>query len=96
MSIRVFGRFGEVPPGARQFSLDLPSGSAMIPPMDRMCQLCRGPAVRDDCYVRLESGDHPACRACWEQLFLDPRRVLRTLQSPPLDRTPPPFHPVRS
>jgi len=63
----------------------------MIFSMHRTCQLCKGPAVRDDCYVRLETGDHPACRACWEQLFLDPRRVLRTLQNPPLDRTPPPF-----
>jgi len=59
--------------------------------MDRTCQLCKGPAVRDDCYVRLENGDHPACRACWEQLFLDPRRVLRSLQNPPMDVTPPAF-----
>lgn len=59
--------------------------------MERVCRLCRGPALRDSCYVRLEGGDHPACRACWEQLILDPRRVLRTLQNPPLDRvqTPP-------
>ena len=68
----------------------------MILPMTRTCRLCKGPAVKDDCYVRLETGDQPACRACWEQLFLDPRRVLRSLQHPPLDRTPPPFHALRS
>lgn len=47
--------------------------------MTRTCRLCRRPAARDDCYVRLQREDHPACRACWEQLFLDPRRVLRSL-----------------
>ena len=67
----------------------------MILPMDRTCQLCKGPAVRDECYVRLESGDQPACRACWEQLFLDPRRVLRSLQNPIMDKTPPPFRALR-
>jgi hypothetical protein len=50
--------------------------------------LCSGPAGRDECYVRLKAEDHPACRACWEQLFLDPRRVLRSLQAGPVDRTP--------
>ncbi len=56
--------------------------------MDRTCRLCQGPALRDSCFVRLEGDDHPACRACWEQLILDPRRVLRTLQNPPMDQSP--------
>ncbi len=53
--------------------------------MEAVCRLCRRSAARQDCYVRLEREDHPACRACWEQLFLDPRRVLRTLQNPPAE-----------
>lgn len=58
-------------------------------PMDRTCRLCRTSTAREDCYVRLQTGDEPACRACWEQLFLDPRRILRTLQNPPQDRAYP-------
>ncbi len=60
--------------------------------MGKTCQLCRQPTTHDDCYVRLDRGDRPACRPCWEQLLLDPRRVLRSLQSLlPLDRTPPAY-----
>lgn len=54
--------------------------------MTRTCRLCRRPAAREDCYVRLQEQDHPACRACWEQLFLDPRRVLRSLAATGGDR----------
>ncbi|HYE99095.1 MAG TPA: hypothetical protein VEJ18_09300 [Planctomycetota bacterium] len=54
--------------------------------MTRTCRLCRRPAARDDCYVRLQREDHPACRPCWEQLFLDPRRVLRSLADASPDR----------
>ena len=57
--------------------------------MEPVCTLCRRTAARQDCYVRLETEDRPACRACWEQLFLDPRRVLRSLQNPPMDRYAP-------
>ncbi len=46
--------------------------------------------------MRLREDDYPACRPCWEQLFLDPRRVLRSLQSLPLDRTPPAFPALKS
>jgi hypothetical protein len=49
-----------------------------MPP--RTCTLCKRPTAREDCYVRLQAEEHPACRPCWEQLFLDPRRVLRSLQ----------------
>ena len=49
---------------------------------DQTCPLCKGPAPDTDCYVRLDKEDRPACRPCWEQLFLDPRRVLRSLQDP--------------
>ena len=45
--------------------------------------VCRRSAARQDCYVRLETEDHPACRPCWEQAFLDPRRILRVLRNPP-------------
>jgi hypothetical protein len=59
--------------------------------MGKTCQLCKKATTQDDCFVRLDRGDHPACRACWEQLLLDPRRVLRSLQTLQLDRPPPPF-----
>ena len=60
----------------------------MLTHMGKTCQLCRRPTAHDDCFVRLDRGDHPACRPCWEQLLLYPRRVLRSLQNLPLDRTP--------
>lgn len=63
--------------------------------MVKVCRICRGPASADECYIRFEGGDRPACRPCWELLLLDPRKVLRTLQSPPLDRTPPAFPALR-
>lgn len=53
--------------------------------MDRTCLLCRQPARQEDCYVRVDKDLYPACRSCWEQLLLDPRRVLRSF-SPPLER----------
>lgn len=59
--------------------------------MTKTCRLCRQTAQSEDCYVRLEATDHPACRACWEQLFLDPRRVLRSLAAGPIDRVLPGF-----
>ena len=59
--------------------------------MAKTCQLCKKPRANDDCYIRLDRGDHPACRPCWEQLLLDPRRVLRSLQSLSLNPAPPPF-----
>ena len=63
--------------------------------MGKTCQLCKRPTAHEDCYVRLDRGDHPACRPCWEQLLLDPRRVLRSLQSLPMDPTTPPPFPAR-
>ncbi|HXG62510.1 MAG TPA: hypothetical protein VNO22_14150 [Planctomycetota bacterium] len=51
--------------------------------MDRTCLVCRRPTRQEDCYIRLEKELHPACRSCWEQLLLDPRRVLRSLSPPP-------------
>ena len=54
----------------------------MLTHMGKTCQLCKQPTALEDCYVRVDRGDHPACRPCWEQLLLDPRRVLRSLQQP--------------
>ena len=48
--------------------------------MDSLCTLCSKAAAREDCYVRVECEDRPACRPCWEQLLLDPRRVLREIR----------------
>jgi hypothetical protein len=43
------------------------------------CVLCSKTEARPDCYVRVEQDERPACRPCWEQLILDPRRILRSL-----------------
>jgi hypothetical protein len=45
-----------------------------------VCSLCSKVDARSDCYVRVEREEHPACRPCWEQLLLDPRRVLRSVR----------------
>jgi hypothetical protein len=58
--------------------------------MTKTCRLCAKAAAREECYVRLRQEDHPACRACWEQLFLDPRRILRALDSARIDLALPP------
>jgi hypothetical protein len=57
--------------------------------MVKTCRLCAKAAAREECYVRLQQEDHPACRACWEQLFLDPRRILRALAGGGADRALP-------
>jgi hypothetical protein len=44
------------------------------------CALCSKTEARSDCYVRFEQDERPACRPCWEQLILDPRRTLRALR----------------
>jgi hypothetical protein len=48
--------------------------------MSAPCALCSKTEARSDCYVRFERDERPACRPCWEQLILDPRRILRTLR----------------
>ena len=48
--------------------------------MRSVCTLCSKTPAREDCYVRVEREDLPACRPCWEQLLLDPRRVLREIR----------------
>lgn len=48
--------------------------------MKDVCSLCCKSDARQDCYVRVEAEEHPACRPCWEQLLLDPRRVLRSIR----------------
>ena len=48
--------------------------------MNLLCSLCSKSEARQDCYVRIEGEERPTCRLCWEQLLLDPRRVLRALQ----------------
>jgi hypothetical protein len=48
--------------------------------MTGVCTLCTKSAARQDCYVRIEQEERPTCRPCWEQLLLDPKRVIRSLQ----------------
>ena len=56
-----------------------------------VCSLCSKTDARSDCYVRIEREEHPACRPCWEQLLLDPRRILRSIQDGSTRlRVPPP------
>ena len=48
--------------------------------MDPVCTLCSKTPAREDCYIRVEREERPACRPCWEQLLLDPRRILREIR----------------
>jgi len=48
--------------------------------VNSVCSLCSKPDAQSDCYIRMESKDHPACRPCWEQVLLDPRRVLKSIR----------------
>ena len=48
--------------------------------MSNVCSLCTKTPARQDCYIRVEREEHATCRPCWEQLLLDPRRVLRAIQ----------------
>lgn len=45
-----------------------------------VCSLCSTTPARSDCFVRVDRDERPACRPCWEQLLLDPRRVLRSFR----------------
>ena len=51
-----------------------------------ICLLCLEPAKGQECYVRLKNRELPSCRPCWEQLLLDPSRVIRTFERNALDR----------
>ena len=48
--------------------------------MSSVCTLCTKTPARQDCYVRIEREERPTCRPCWEQLLLDPRRMVRSLR----------------
>lgn len=48
--------------------------------MSSVCSLCTKTPAREDCFVRMEREEKATCRPCWEQLLLDPRRVLRSLR----------------
>ncbi len=50
--------------------------------MNACCRVCEGPAS-DCCYVRMNGHESPACRNCWEQVLLDPRRILESLTARP-------------
>jgi hypothetical protein len=54
--------------------------------VNSICPLCSTAPARPDCYVRVEREDRPTCRPCWEQLLLDPRRMLRELRDGALRR----------
>ena len=44
------------------------------------CHLCQERPFSNSCYVRRDGRESATCRRCWEQVFLDPRRVLETLR----------------
>jgi hypothetical protein len=46
------------------------------------CRVCRDQTPQPACFVLVEGAEQPACRLCWEQAVLDPRRVARRLRSP--------------
>ena len=48
--------------------------------MSSVCSLCSKSDARPDCFVRVEREERATCRPCWEQVLLDPRRVLRNLR----------------
>ena len=54
-----------------------PLQSALV---SSLCSLCSKTDARSDCYVRVEREERATCRPCWEQVLLDPRRVLRNLR----------------
>jgi hypothetical protein len=65
--------------------------------MERTCRLCQRTAGQDACFIRMAGREHPACRTCWEQVLLDPRRVIRSLQGSavaPAAARPPVFYPA--
>jgi hypothetical protein len=45
------------------------------------CTLCQERPASACCYVRRDGLESAACRMCWEQVFLDPRHVMQTLQN---------------
>ena len=53
----------------------------------QICLLCLEPPKNyDECYVRMEDRELPSCRPCWEQLLLDPARIIRTFEQNAVDR----------
>ena len=43
------------------------------------CRLCTRSAPDDRCFVKCQGEDQPTCRPCWEQLMLDPRRLIASI-----------------
>lgn len=43
------------------------------------CRLCTRSAPDERCFVKSQGKDQPTCRPCWEQLMLDPRRVIASI-----------------
>jgi hypothetical protein len=43
------------------------------------CRLCGRLGIDERCFVKCRGEDQPACRARWEQLILDPRRVIASI-----------------
>ncbi len=56
------------------------AGQASLPLRDTArCRLCSRSGADERCFVKYQGEDQPVCRACWEQLILDPRRVIASL-----------------
>jgi len=43
------------------------------------CRLCGRLGIDERCFVKCQGEDQPVCRPCWEQLILDPRRVIASI-----------------
>ena len=48
--------------------------------MSHSCSICQERPATDACFVRRDGRESATCRMCWEQVFLDPRRVLDALE----------------
>ena len=50
--------------------------------VEATCRVCREDPPQAACFVVADGLEQPACRLCWEQAVLFPRRVARRLRSP--------------
>lgn len=51
-----------------------------------VCLLCLKPSLGGTCYVRMHEQEMPSCRSCWEQLLLDPARMIRKFKEEAIER----------
>ena len=50
--------------------------------VEATCRVCREYPPQSACFVVVDGVEQPACRLCWEQAVVAPRRVARRLRFP--------------